>query len=64
MRMGVVLSVVGLALTLIGLIVVNSGSVGAGSADSSPLRLLFYLGPVLLAIGGVRVLAEARRRGM
>jgi len=64
MRLGLVLSVVGLALTLIGLVVVNGGGADAGAADASPWRLLFYFGPVLLAIGGVRVLAEARRRSM
>ncbi len=62
MRLGLALSALGLALTIIGLIVVNSGSLGTGSADGSPLRLVFYFGPVLLAIGGVRVMAEMTRR--
>lgn len=52
------LSVVGFALTLVGLVVVNSGGVG----DGSPLRLVVYFGPVLLALGGVRVMAEMTRR--
>jgi hypothetical protein len=64
MRLGLVLVAVGLALTLIGLVVVNGGVLDAGSTDASSWRLVFYAGPVLMAIGGVRVMAEARRRGM
>jgi hypothetical protein len=62
MRLGLALSAIGLVLTLVGLVVVNSGSLGTGTADGSPVRLVFYFGPVLLAIGGVRVMAEVTRR--
>jgi len=62
MRLGVALSIIGLALTVVGLIVASSGGLGTDSGDGSPLRLVFYFGPVLLAIGGVRLMAEVTRR--
>ena len=61
MRLGLVLVVVGLALTLFGFIALNGQAADAGS---SPLRLATYFGPPLLALGGVRILSEARRRTM
>jgi hypothetical protein len=64
MRLGLAFVVIGLALTIIGLVVVNNGSAGASTPDGSPWRLLLYVGPVLLAIGGVRLMSEARRRSM